>query len=335
MPLLRQPQPGAVLVFFATATLGCSLQRTPLFDDCGECFAPDVCELGRCIQFDGGMDAMTADDAGPADAPTPMDARDAANDVADDAGLDAGACSDGVLSPGESDVDCGGACTACGACASCRTAADCLGAASCVEGRCAATLSRVDTGRGTTVDAFVRADGAVLLAHYGPGAYHPAYDPSVPQAVTTRGAGPVGAGFAPDPCVVSGHLPFAQFDPAGHVVELACGESEMSAVRVASDSLFTTFAPGDHGVPGTVGSPGWANISAIGSGLGRGFFGVCGTGTAVNSGGIGYCTGPTAADGSTHLVSFTSGPVASYMGCAGTTCSGARCTNHVWVWLLP
>lgn len=326
---------SALLASFATAS--CSLVRSPLLEDpCVVCVSPDRCVAGRCVAGDGGLslDApVDMQDSGLVDAPADSAAVDAPVDVAVDVGVDAGSCADGVLSGDESDVDCGGACPSCGACQGCRSADDCAGAAACRAGRCEAVLTPVLSST-REVDAFVRADGAVLLAHYAPGTFHSMYDPFVSQVTTAAGGEAAPPGFAPDPCFESGHLSFAEFVPAGRVVEFACGVAEEAAARVSSSELFRDFSPGDHGVPHSAGAPGWGHISAAGSGLGRARFGVCGTTLDPTVGGVGMCTGPRATDASTHVASFTSGPRGSYVGCDGAMCAGTACP-HVWVWLLP
>jgi hypothetical protein len=322
---------SAVLAAFATTS--CSLVRSPLIDDpCVACALPDRCVAGRCVAGDGGLrlDAPVGmPDSGLVDAP----ADSASGDAPVDVGADAGSCADGVLSGDESDVDCGGACPSCGACQGCRDSGDCAGGRACRTGRCEAVLTTVVSSAGER-DAFVRGDGAVLLAHYAPGTFHSTFDPFVSQVTTVAGGETAPPGFAPDPCFASGHLNFADFAPAGRGVEFACGVSEEAASRVSSRELFRDFSPGDHGVPHSAGAPGWAHISAAGSGLGRARFGVCGTTLDPTVGGVGMCTGPRATDASTHIASFTSGPRGSYVGCDGAMCAGTACP-HVWVWLLP
>ena len=88
---------------------------------------PNVCDEGACVSppLDAGFDASLDDvgelDAG-ADTPMPVD-------VGADLGVDAGHCGDGLLSAGESDVDCGGDCAPCRGCAACVLGTDCVGGA--------------------------------------------------------------------------------------------------------------------------------------------------------------------------------------------------------------
>ena len=52
-------------------------------------------------------------------------------------------------------------------------------------GRCTAVLSTITNRAGTTVPAYVRDDGAVLLAHYGPRMTVRDYDPDRAQIAST------------------------------------------------------------------------------------------------------------------------------------------------------
>ena len=49
------------------------------------------------------------------------------------------ACDNGVLDPGETDVDCGGSCSACSECRGCAGASDCDAGLECLEGQCRLT----------------------------------------------------------------------------------------------------------------------------------------------------------------------------------------------------
>lgn len=318
---------------FCLMLAACSLARTPVRVECAACALPNVCEDGVCVPpvSDAGVDAPRDDAGAPdggVDAPAPVD-------VGADGGADAGHCGDGALSPGESDVDCGGECPPCTGCFSCDGDGDCT-TGMCRMGRCAPALSRVDRGDGTLVDAYVREDGAVLLAHYAPASFHRSFDPRTAQVVDATGGAPAPAEFAPDPCLASGHLSLAQFDPSGRTVELQCGTDLLSAITVGSSAVFDSFALGDHGGVGTTGMPGWGNVSAHGvGGGGRTRWGVCGSRADLGVAGIGYCAGPSENTPTNNLVSFSSTRTAGYIACGGVDCSGPTCDQHVWVWLHP
>jgi hypothetical protein len=295
-----------------------------------DCRADETCLDGYC---------HPQDDAGEPDAFVPLEV--GTPDVGpsdtglDTGGPDAGSCGNGMLDPGEADVDCGGSCAACAACAACTSASDCA-SGGCSEGRCKPDLATVSTPSGP-VAAFVR-DGYVLLAHYGPGTYTDGYDPHVAQRMTPAGGAAPAPGWAPDPCFESGHLDLSAFDPAGRAVRLECDDG-IAAPRVsASSSLFTSFAYGDYGAPGTAGRPGWANIASVASGAGRLGYAECGAGTAPGRGGIAYCDGAGTSEFDNHLISYGyyEGGGNPYVGCGGMGCTGPTCDLHVWIWMqLP
>lgn len=308
----------ASLILTAHAS-GCALERSPLEPDAG---------FGG--PHDSGLDGAFEDaperfDSG-ADSPIGVDAPDV--------GIDAGACSDGLVSAGETDVDCGGACGPCAGCRGCAVGTDC-GSGVCSMGLCAPELQVVVLPSGATVPAYVREDGAVLLAHYGPGDFHRTYDPRVSQVTNRSGGAVPPPDFAPDPCLATGHLDLDAFDPAGRTVEMACGASPGSALTVRSNALFSTFALGDKGIVGATGTPGWGNLSALAVPGGRTQWGVCGAVATASVAGIGYCSGPSDRTPANNLVSFSSTATAGYIACGGVECSGPSCAQHVWVWLHP
>lgn len=337
-----------LLLVAVSAPAGCFLDRHPLRSDgCSsdeDCGAGAECRDGQCVSVadggrDGGRTDASADDAG-ADSGRP----DAAPpDAAPDAGPpDAGPahCRDGVLSVGlESDVDCGGPCEPCDMCRRCAEPGDCRNGA-CESGICRPELTTVSTRTGT-VDAFVRADGAVLLAHYAPGSFHSGYDPARAQSTTMTGGATPPAGWAPDPCRESGHLPLAAFDPAGRAVTIECGTSYADIIASASSSaLFASFSDGTWGTFGTVGSggaPGWAAIAALGSGQGRGSHAMCGDVNVTSVGGVAYCDGRRTTQWDNHLASYSVAASGAnpFVGCAGAGCNGPTCNIAVWVWLHP
>jgi hypothetical protein len=199
-------------------------------------------------------------------------------------------------------------------------------------------IVNVMTDQGTMIPAFRRGDGAILLAHFGPGTRHTSFDLANPQIASVSGGGTPPGGWAPDPCVESGHLAFAPWNPAGKQLILECGESyEGSVFSVASSSLFADFSSGTKGTYGASGNPGWGMIAATNSGAGRSNHGSCG-GVQDETGGIAYCSG-TASAGSfaNHLVSFytTANPITPFVGCNHAGCSGPTCNLHVWIWLKP
>lgn len=244
-------------------------------------------------------------------------------------------CANGIRDGAETDIDCGDVCGACD-CGACVDDGDCA-RGRCDDGVCRAAGASVTTTSGATIDAYVRADGAILLAHYGAGARHVAFDPAVAQEVSPAGGGAPPAGWFPDPCATSGHLSFVAWEPAGRTVTLECGPSpDEILASISSDNMFTSFASGTHGVYGAVGAPGWGLIASIASGQGRSNHASCGAAQTGSTGGIAYCDGPGAAlDFSNHLVSYYTTDLADspYVGCAGEGCNGPDCELEVWVWL--
>ena len=254
-------------------------------------------------------------------------------------------CEDGVDGDGDGLVDCDDddcwsapVCQQCGACA---MGGDCDSGVCTEDGQCAVAFQTVTNDDGVAVQAVRRRDGAILLAHYGPGAWHAAYDPDVVQVTTVAGGEVAPAGWAPDACHVSGHLSFAGWDPAGDEVILECGTSRDDIWRTSgSTTLFASFADGTKGEYGAEGDPGWGLVAAIGSGEGRHSHASCGAGTDATVGGIACCTGP--GDGSywgNHLVSYYTSQSgwgdSPFIGCNGDGCNGPTCPLHVWVWLRP
>ncbi|MCC6874324.1 MAG: hypothetical protein IT378_08495 [Sandaracinaceae bacterium] len=296
---------------------------------------------------DAGADASTRDAAGPDSGPRDA-GRDAGGDAGTDAGRDAGRdagptfpshCFDRALETGvETDIDCGGPCPACLGCRRCLTAADCASGPCRAEGVCTPALSSVTTTAGSRM-AYVREDGAILLAYYAPSAFITSYDPGVNQIANgTGGAVAPGAGWAPDPCIESGHLRMGEFDPAGAALEIQCGTSYDSiAATVSSSTLFDDFRGGVKGSVGTVGSPGWGAIAGMGTPDGRQSTGMCGSGTSTMTGGIAYCDGPsTGSPYQNHLASYTIVQGRSdnpFVGCNRSGGSRMSFSRGVWVWL--
>lgn len=331
---------AAVVVVYAMMAPGCFLDRGALEPE--GCTADDNCGPGQgcvdgsCVPLidagdrDGGVDGGIdgAIDGG-------LD-----SGVEPDAGTDAGPpahCSDGIVSSGESDVDCGGPCPGCDLCDTCTADLDCAGG-TCRDGLCREALSTITTDTGGTISAYVRDDGAILLAYYEPRAGNRAYDITARQLVDRTGGGAPAAGWAPDPCTQSGHLAFSQFIPGGRRVVMECGASRDDIRYTASSStVFTDFSGGLHGTIATAGDPGWGAIASIGTGDGRVSHAMCGTGTSMLTGGISYCDSFTS--GSLyqhHVVSFTTAQSGfSYVGCGRTGCDGPTCDLGVWVWLVP
>jgi hypothetical protein len=278
-------------------------------------------------------------DSGPPELDASLDALIDAplvNDTGVDVGVDAGStCADGLLSPDESDVDCGGSCSPCNACRRCRIDTDCTPGSRCTDAQCEPVTSTTRLSDGTEIAAFLREDGAILVAHYDAKSYVSAFDPFVAQAATPSGGAGASAGFAPLPCGATGHLDLDRFLIDTGALEFQCGTSQSDVRSTITSNLISSFRPGDFGSPGTVGEPGWANIAAVGSGLGRSRFGSCGNSATVESGGIAYCSGPFASDYSNHLVSYTVANDRAYVGCDSMGCSGASCELEVWIWLKP
>ena len=322
---------------------GCLLQRGGAGGACradDQCPSGQLCLGGACVPFagdagapDAGRDASTLEDSG----------IDAGADSGLDSGTDAGPvlpahCSNGITDEDESDLDCGGSCDPCGACMGCASAADCGGVACTTEGVCEPQLRDVDVSGGGTIPAYVREDGAVLLAHYAPGTSTRNYSPTVAQITNATGGAAPAPGWAPTPCTASGHLAMTSFDPNGRIVAMECRrETSGHSEAVASSTLFTSFAPGTKGTYAAVGSPGWGAIAEAGTAGSRSSAGMCGSGASSTSGGIAYCSGPGGPGLATnHLVSYWSDASAglTYYGCGGQACSGAACDIEIWVWLL-
>jgi hypothetical protein len=199
-------------------------------------------------------------------------------------------------------------------------------------------LAVVTPDQGAPMFAFRRNDGAILLAHYGPGTRHVTYDPSQTQRTSQTGGAVVPADWAPDPCFESGHLSFAQWNPMGRQVVFECGAAyDGSQYTVASAGLFNDFSGGTKGTYGTTGTPGWGMIASIGSGQGRSNNASCGSVLDGATGGIAVCNGPGVLSFANHLVSYYSTALSDspYVGCNQAGCNGASCNLHVWVWLKP
>ncbi len=347
-PKLGARRASAAVLLAVCLSAGCAVARSGLGTarcntsaDCageacidGECRAePDAASMDARVEggsSDAGTDARP-DSGGEADGGV-----DGGPDAGVDGGIDGGFpghCRDGMLSSGETDVDCGGECSPCRACRACSTDLDCASHA-CTTGVCRAVLSSVPTRTGV-IPAYVRDDGAILLAYYAPGTYPASYDPSQAQESAVGGGGGAPTGWAPDPCFASGHLSFSNFDPMGKTVVMQCGHSFDDIMHESSSrTLFTSFDYGDKGTVDTVGAPGWGIIAALSSGLGRGNFGICGGALSPNSGGIAYCDGAPRGSFANHLVSFAvTTSAAPYVGCGGTGCVGSSCDLGVWVWL--
>lgn len=212
-------------------------------------------------------------------------------------------------------------------------------------GTCQQPLQQILTLQGPKC-AYVRGDGATLLAHYGPGVRALAYNSTVTQMMDTNGGGSVPPSWAPDEDTQSGHLAFNAFNPAGKLIILECGMTKQSKATYQSSTLFTSFAPGQKGNYGLTGSPGWGFFGAgVLGGAIRSSHAACGMSLTVvpandpnSSGQIAYCSGPGAASSfANHLVSYHTGdashPDSPYVGCNGTGCNGPSCQLQVWVWL--
>jgi hypothetical protein len=198
--------------------------------------------------------------------------------------------------------------------------------------------STLDAG-GKPICAYVRSDGAILLAHYFPGTYNAQYDPRVAQITSKTGGSAAPPDWAPDLVSNSGHLAMARFNPGGgHELVMQCGRSATKpSATFDSGVLFETWDLGTKGTYGAQGIPGWGALGAVGAAGGRNDLGMCGMGADATTGGIAYCEGP-AVPGSfaNHLASYGSGadPSKLYVGCAGGGCYGASCDLHVLVWLV-
>ncbi len=324
---------------------GCFLERSAsvvaptLCDDCRPCVAGEDCVGGRCRAggVDGGLDAGGRSDSGVPDAGNDAGNVDAHVDI--DAGPPAH-CSDGMLNQDETDIDCGGSCHGCWMCARCVRDADCT-TGPCSSGRCEPVTQDVPGVDGMSTPAFVREDGAILLAHYAPGTWHSAYDPALYQQTTTTGGVDRPTGWAPDPCAESGHVDMTRFDPSARVVRMECGTSlENIEESVFSDSMFSGFHSGTRGTVGAVGTPGWGAIASHDSLQARASQAMCGLYNYVTApaGGIAYCSGTGGPSSyANHLVSYGSynDPAVPgvYAGCGGRGCIGTSCDIEVWVWL--
>jgi hypothetical protein len=216
--------------------------------------------------------------------------------------------------------------------------------ASCINGTCNdATIQTVDPDLAAPREAVVRADGAVLLAHYGPGTNHDAYAQNAAQLMTvgpgaTHGTGaPAPAGYYPDRCGNSGHIPFTDWNPSGRTLVFECGVNVESPAVSVETTLFADFTSGVKGTYGATGSPGWGMIAASGSNQGRASYANCGETNDLQSGGIAICNGPGVPSFSNHIVSYLAHPIESlpFVGCGGTGCNGPTCNLHVWVWIRP
>lgn len=297
------------LVLFAS---GCVVERGGLG------FSPP--DAGR---RDVGIDA-------PVDAPDLSDVPvDVGSDTGADSGSDAGGpCSNGVLDDGETDVDCGGACPPCSACSSCVVDADCA-SGQCAADRCRPTLTRVPTADGTMIPAFVREDGAILLARYPAGMPNPhPYDPSLSLAL---GHDSTPADWAPDPCFEAGHLPFANLDPTEKTVVVECGDGD-STTSYSTD-LFESFEYGTFGSVGAEGNPGWATLAANGSGS-RHYNYLCGNASWSTGGGFALCSGEGETNSfANHLASISVYSSGINMACAGRGCRGDACDVWINIWM--
>jgi hypothetical protein len=221
-------------------------------------------------------------------------------------------------------------------CAPCQNDQDCL-RGTCSNNVCIATPTTVTTSLGTMIPGYVRADGAILLAHYGAGTFHSGYDPQVSQEVTVAGGVTPPVGWAPDPCRESGHLSFAEWDPTARSVIIECGDSATAPMgSFESSTLFSSFASSSYGTVGASGTPGWSMIAAIGSGQGRSSHASCGGSLDNLTGGIAYCDGPGVPSSfSNHVASYFTSQAANgnFVGCMGTGCNGPACSLQIWVWL--
>lgn len=245
-------------------------------------------------------------------------------------------CRNGERDLDETDVDCGGGCPPCLACRTCVVDADCVSGA-CADGQCRAVLTTVPTRDGS-VPAYVRDDGAILLAHYSPGTFLAGFDTSTALRADSSGGGIAPEGWAPDPCIESGHLAYQDFGAEGARLTLECG---LGAVEISvSGTLFSSFEDGIHGEYGARGEPGWGAIASVGGTAGRGRLGMCGINVGYpQNGGIAYCDGPwtgTGYDYSNHLVSYNVAGSLVIVGCGRVGCDDREpCQYSVWVWLRP
>lgn len=325
--------------------VGCTLDISGLGNQCivdSECEAGQSCIDGVCRDD---VDSGTTMDAGPSDAGPAIDGPSVDAGPVEDAGGDAGAddagpppahCSDTIRNMGETDIDCGGACPGCSLCEICLNAGDCANG-SCRDGLCREELQMVTTDVSmTSRPAYVRDDGAILLAYYEPTAVHTGYRIDTAQIVASAGGSNAPPGWAPDPCTQSGHLPFAEFVPAGRAVTMECGpDSSAIQYRATSSTIFTDFSEGTRLYPAS-GDPGWGVIASLGSGSGRGSHAMCGQTETPLLGGIAYCDGSTPGRYDDHVVSYSiSSTGVNYVGCGRTGCSGSTCETSIWVWLEP
>ncbi|MEM9191270.1 MAG: hypothetical protein AAGF12_19010 [Myxococcota bacterium] len=317
---------------------GCVIDRSgATFSECSgdlDCQG-GTCVDGNCVPDDAAAD-RTLIDAPDADAATDTDATGDADTGDGDATIPVH-CSDGILSPGETDVDCGDECPACLGCRVCVNPTDCA-SGDCTEGVCNPALENVTLPGVGPVTAY-QENGRVLLAHYGPGTWHDAWNPGVAQITDLAGGSAPAAEWAPTPCVGSGHLAFRDVAPGGRAVTMECGVAPGTVAHSASSAvLFDDFTDGVKGVLNAEGTPGWGAVHAMGSG--RRVTGACGvTPDSGAFGGIGYCSGRSR-NFSTHEVSYAvrtgSGPVVGCRGAnAGNGCGLFECGLHVWIWLEP
>lgn len=326
-------------VVAAGAVAGCSVDPAGLARTCTpHCVDGETCVRGVCVAADGGRDAGAdmdgSFDSGVGDAPAdvPMDVP---ADTARDSGLPTH-CSNAVRDSDESDVDCGGSCAPCAVCLACSEDSDCADGR-CAEGLCVGEVGTLRLADGATIPAFVRADGAVLLAHYEAGATNRAYDVAFAQRVDRSGGGAAPVGWAPHPCQTSGHLPLSSVPVDGRRVLFECGTSRSDLRYSAASSLIESFDPGVHGAVGAEGDPGWAAIASVGSGDGRVNHAMCGVGMSSVTGGLAYCDGARAGSlYATHVVSYTTSSSGfSFFGCGRAGCDGPLCELAMWAWLLP
>lgn len=104
----RRVGSGLVLPLISLVLSSCGLELSGLDQGCAtdsQCPSGSVCVDGRCaVSTDAGRDAGQLPDA---DIDASLDAGDGGSDAGPDG------CSNGVLDPGETEIDCGGACPRC------------------------------------------------------------------------------------------------------------------------------------------------------------------------------------------------------------------------------
>jgi hypothetical protein len=338
---------GLALTFLMS---GCFLDRSgaateSVCADDRDCPAGQACLARICrgpVPRDAGADASRVDagadasplDSGPEDSATPLDSGPDA--FSPDSGPDP--CANRARDGDETDVDCGGSCAPCAGCRRCTGDADCVGTCR-PEGVCEPSLSMPTIPGIGPRAAFVREDGAVLLAHYTSAGYHAAYQPSVTQGTSATGGRTPPSGWAPDPCVETGHLEFGNATPGSRRVTMECGADYGAPARAVGSTFFSDFSDGPHGPDGAMGDPGWGIVASRGSGQGRSSYAMCGTSLSATNVGIAYCNGSgLTPPGTSHIASYSisyagGGSTGSaVVGCNARFC-GATEECHVWIWL--